>query len=221
MPLVTNGDVYKIRAFCYDTPLTQVCINSIYHVITGVGAGSTVLQDSYLSAISALFGAWYKPLMGATAGYRGASLQLVSGALPYPVPITSITGNGAGTAAGNNLPLQVSYVVSLPTALSGKHYRGRIYPGFPPASFSDVNGAMNAGGQAAIATFAANFLGATSITITGYTITGLWAVRAFIKGHPPAPNVIAYNSVTTPIGQPRWATQRRRGQYGRINNLPF
>jgi len=216
------GDVYRQRMFCYDTPLTQICINTVYFKVTDVTNVGTMLTPSMVGVMDTRMGALYKPTMPATAQYYGLSMQLVNGVGPPPVPINSNAVTGVGTAAGNITPLQVSGLVSFRTAFAGRHYRGRIYPGFVPVSSVDANGAMNNAGEGLIATFGAGFIGNITITSGANSIIGVFVVRTSVKNIlPGGPPTITYNPITLVVTPQRFATQRRRGQFGRINALPF
>lgn len=73
-----------------------------------------------------------------------------------------------GTGAGSMLPGNVSYCVTLRTALAGKSYRGRFYVCGMVASQSDANGNPVSGLLTAAAAFV-NGLG-TDLTTSGFTM---------------------------------------------------
>lgn len=217
------GNVYKTRFFCYDSNLTQVCINTVYlQVAVSPGIG-TMSEQSMCDAVSLAFSAYYVDYLTITAVYYGCSMQLVNPVpATEPIPLFSRVGTHAGAVAGNPLPLQVSGVITIKTAFAGRHYRGRIYPGFLPASYSDATGAALPV-MVTNMTLLANALQSTIAYTSGANIVNLFAVlRSAVQVLvPPAPKTVFYSPITSALPVQRFATQRRRGQYGRINSPPF
>lgn len=209
------NDVYRLRVVCYSTTLAQIAINNSYwKILVEVGVMPGPGPQAIATEFDAVLSNPYKAMMPATARYRGVSTQLIVGG-PPPVPSTSIVNDNVGTAAGNALPAQDSFVLAWKTALSGRHQQGRIYPGFPAASFNDANGNMNGAGITANTALGAAYFGNVVVVSGGWSATFELCVRSKIG------LVNTYNPVVVVIPRPRWGTQRRRGNYGRLNPLPF
>lgn len=116
----------------------------------------------------------------------------------------------AGTAAGDLLPPQISFVVTLRTALAGKSYRGRVYlTGFAEAA-NGATGQASAGTGTACVAFInsiANALGTSSMNLAVVSRPAPLAV-------PPRPVGMVNNVVNSISRDLIWDTQRRRAVAG-------
>jgi hypothetical protein len=224
------GDIYRMRHVGFCNALQQIGINTVYYqVIAKAGTGASdaeiaLAQDNGVAA-------FYKALMANVSGWRGVSVQwLTSGdqILVPRNPVVSIANAGLGTYGTANLPANVSYVIGAQTANAGPAWRGRIYPFFPSVNGSDPNGEMTAAAEVLLAQLANAFATPTLAGGGGNTNT-LMPVLAHVKTKrvPPAPPLPAVPAIY--IWQPiidwlprqKFGTIRRRGQYGRLNPLPF
>lgn len=211
------GDVYRVRTICYTA--TQIAINSTYWLSTN-STGAGALPADIATAFDTLFAPVYKNWMSSAAKWRGVDVQ--KQVTPRPVPEFQIVNDAAGNGSANMLPTQVSGVIGWKTLIAGRHNRGRIYPGFVDALFADAAGSLTAGGVAVLAPIAAAY-GTQPVVTTvapAGTDTFRLCVRSVTVAVPP-PNLVAYTPVVTGIPRTRFATQRRRGQFGRTNVLPF
>lgn len=220
------GDVYRVRAYCYDNTLTQVGINTWYLAVTAqVGTGA--LQAQIATSVDAAIAASYKACLSVNALYRGVTVQLIytGGAAVIPPPIDSptVVNAGAGTVAGNTLPAQVSGLISWQTSSAGRGYRGRVYIPFPGASAANAQGQMVAAYQASLGALAAAIFAAVSAGVGGNTSTLHLALQHDLTPAAPRPprHLYSYPLVTNFSEPLAFATQRRRGQFGRINILPI
>jgi hypothetical protein len=220
------GDAYQIRVYCYDTSLTQVAINTVYYVVT-VNAGTGALDVQVGALIDQNIGAGYKACLSVNAAYRGLTVQKVATiagpVIPPLIPIPVNANAGPGTVAGNTLPGQVSGLISWKSAFSGPGYRGRVYIPFPGASASDANGKMVAAYQALLGALAADFNAGGTAGVGGNTSQVKLALRTCLNPSRPPGTAPTYqfNQVVSFVEPLAFATQRRRGQFGRINALPF
>src|SRR5262245_53980312 len=122
----------------------------------------------------------------------------------------------AGTDATALLPLQVSFCVTLRTALAGRRFRGRTYiPGF-----AQVSNTVQGGATAAVRTAAVAFVNGirTSLLASGYTL-GVISRPVWTETPPGSdqwvltrPGLITDVLATDGVeGRDlRWDTQRRR-----------
>jgi len=157
--------------------------------------------------------ALYKALLASDAVYVGLQVNRI-----FPLPVTiadqNVTGGGAGTAAGDILPRQVSGIITKRTAFSGKKYRGRIYLPFPAEGDNDpVIGSPVAGYTTRLDTFKASLFGNWTISSGGNG-----AVMVPIVWHA---DTSTYDDVVGSTSRPFWATQKRRGSYGEPNPFPL
>lgn len=217
------NNVYQVRIYCYDTPPTQVSINTVYLKITNAAGVGTMSEQSMCNQLDVLWAARYKPCLANGATYFGLTVQRVDIPTPLPISLFSKGNTGAGTGGAGTLPNQVAGLISLKTQNAGRHYRGRIYTPFLPVSASDANGLMTAAYVAILQADIASSLQSIEGIVSGAnTVSGLYQVRTRIKVvGPPVSFITSYNPVLVGQAIQRFATQRRRGQYGRNNPIPF
>lgn len=207
---LVNGMVLQFRALTIETVAIQIGINVLHYRVVNVAGG--VVQDTHAALrISTGIAAAYKAWAANNVTYRGVGCKIIRPTQFLEVADTTLSG--AGTGGANALPLQVSGLVKMTTALAGRHFRGRIYPAFPPANFATADGLLNAAGFTALSNLA------NAIPIAATVVNG--AATAQLQ-------LVVYNRLTfvttdvvtlTPIND--FATQRRRGELGRNNIAPF
>jgi len=184
--------------------------------LTGPAPGVTIAEIA--ASLSAIMGPGYQLLMPASAAYRGVGVKNL---MPPPTQeATSVVGAGPGVAGGAEIPQQVSYLVNFKTANSGRGFRGRIYPGFVSNVFVNTSGNMNAAGLTAIQLMAATIVGNFTIT-SGANQTTIQLVilrRQYQKLPLVFPTTADVISITA---RNAFATQRRRGDFGRTNTTPL
>lgn len=113
----------------------------------------------------------------------------------------------AGTGAGDLLPLQTCFVVTLRTPLAGRHFRGRTY------LWGYTEGQNTAGGAAQGSAAEVAFVTAlkTALTSSGLDL----AIVSRPAPTAPIPFAGAVNAVTSIIARDLvWDTQRRRAIAG-------
>lgn len=203
------NDIYRVTVGTYWG--FQVGLNVTHwrvSIIVGAQPGDPIIA----AAFDAGFAGVYKTLMHAQATYYGVRVQKIE---PQPVlfPAVSANNSGIGTAGAAGLPSQNSGLVTFRTPYAGRSFRGRLYMPFP-AEQDNVD--------------------ATGRPTNGY-ITNLNALANFYR--TPLVAQLAGNSVTLELGvrgrsipsfivvnahvvRPFWATQRRRGDFGRPNVIP-
>jgi len=169
-------------------------------------------------AMSTIFAPLYKALLPDVAKYRGVGCQnlMAPRTLEYP----DTTQSGDGTEGSFLAPTQSSYLISYRAPLAGRRYRGRIYPGFVTTSFTAATGGLTVGGVAAVQALA-DALGPTiALAQDGQTCLVALTVR-----HP--------DTIVLGVRVPQWstvdlitassyiATQKRRGEFGQKNSVPW
>lgn len=208
--LLITGDRGILRSCCYTT--SQISLNTMHWRVTGhVGTGAT---DVDLADAVDLFQAGnYTSIMPTTARWRGVGVKKL---LPFPGIETAATArDAAGVSVTEILPTQVSGIITLRTIAPGPGWRGRNYPGFPPESANLATGLPDPAYTAVLAAIGAYWLTEITIGVLPNQSTVIFGLRkATIGGF----DVHRWVAVTT---WPKWATQRRRGAYGRPNVLPF
>jgi hypothetical protein len=204
-----TGNIIEHRT--YTVLGNQTSIN-VFHwfVASQVGLGSTEVNLG--ATLAGLFAGPYKALLTNQASYYGLGIQKV-----YPVPISTsfylATGAGPGTAGINASGRQLAGFLKKSTNTADRHGRGRLYIPFPST------GDISALGQPT----GAYFVRATALAVlyqTGFTAGAGGNTSDLIPCifdrqtgfHIPITLVSAVQL---------WATQRRRGDFGRVNAPPF
>lgn len=209
MATLEDGWIVQVRFVMHTTD--QVGLNVRNYRVTNI-VGISVTDQAAAIVLDTLFNPLYKAVLSAGASWRGVSVQKI---WPTPRLVAAIMiGNaGPGSVAGDMLPSQVSGLISLRTAESGRNARGRNYVPFPSESSSDVNGLPTTAYQTNLQLIADNM----HETIT----VGMGADSAdivpVVSNTPPT----LPKDITEALARKEWGTQRKRGSFGRKNVLPF
>lgn len=147
--------------------------------------------------------------MSPAATFRGAGVQnrYVIDAEQY-----SSASQGPGLGTGDNLPRQVSGVITLKTNTAQRRARGRKYIGFPAESDNDANGRPQAAYVTRLQTLA-NLMD-DSVVVAGALGSATFVPIVWSR------KFAASFDITSCLAREKWGTQRRRGDYGRPNVLP-
>lgn len=189
----------------------QISINvRHYQVLTKVGTGADLAACAL--AIDTEIVAEIKALLPDTVTYRGVGCRRI-----FPLPLTPeipYTGTTAvGTVLGDVLPGQVSGILTLRTAFAGKRYRGRFYMGFPGEADNTASGIPSLSYVGRLAALGNKLDNVVTAGGGGNTNTLQPYVRSKKFG--------LQNAITITQARQRWATQRRRGNYGVPNIAPW
>jgi hypothetical protein len=209
---VALGDVLLIQlvGFCD----SQLSLTGAHYLCTILGAAIPTLGE-IATACATAWGANFKALISQDATYRGVGVRRIS-PTPASAPAYDDTGNGAGTVVGSVTAKQVAGLISKGSVLAGRRYRGRMYTPF--VSSTDV---LAAGHPAAAFVQGlndlANLMGPAFTVTIGGAVTTLDMVLWHQPGKTPVP---APTVVATLKGSGAFATQRRRGDFGRKNVTP-
>lgn len=217
-PIPETGDALRIKVFTYCNSLDQLGLNTLYYKVTGSVGGMTITQIA--EAFAVRVGPLYKSWMSDRSVFLGTSCQNLTGDIS--IEATSTQERGAGTEGSLMCPGQVSGLIRYKGSVyvagtTGKFYvpKGRIYVPFPARSWLTLDGDMGAPGLAQLQALAP-LLGPTP-TLTqfhGTATVSLWlASRRVFNG--------TYSLMGPPIASDSWATQRRRGDFGARNVVPF
>ncbi len=219
-PLVV-GQVVKCRIWC-DTVAGggQASVNTLGYIVSAVG-GSPATDTDVAATLDALIATPLKALLTSLATYKGVQAQICNPTFPYKaiyIPGVSIAGAGVGGVAGNPMPTQICGLLSFASGKAGPQNRGRMYVPFP--GVADDNG-----GGSAIASYVTR-LDALGLQVAvglapsagGRTAT---LARVLLHGTPKEGPISPPDAVTGGSSHSSWATQRRRGAYGRQNRSPI
>lgn len=209
---VALNDVLEIKYYC--TLNNQLGINLRHYRVAAV-TGTSASDADVIANLSSFVAPSYKGTMPSQAQYYGAGIRIVT-AEPFSAPVYSAAGRGIGTAGNTPMPAQVTGVVTLNTAFSGREYRGRAYIPFPDESYLDpITGFPVA--AYAVAMAAMGIVLTTARLVTASVGVGTCSVLPVLLHREEDTT----SNLTGSRGNQKWGTQRRRGMYGRPNLLPF
>jgi len=204
------GDVYQVSPMCfYDDQLGILALHmSVQSVVAG---GPTDLQLA--AFLDNVWAPLIKPTIPAVVDYIGFQVQKV-----FPAPrlnaAHSVAHAGVGTATGNPLPTQTAGLINGSSSVPGRSGHARVYPAFPATSHNDTDASPTAGYLTLLDNIAAELL-----------------INRIVAGAGAATATLAYGVFSRKLGvcspftetgpEDGWATQRRRGFFGRPNVRPF
>lgn len=215
MSTLAINHVYQIRTYCYSQP--QLAINTRYVMITALTGPPKDTSDLVLVVDNAL-APLYKPLLTNVAQYLGTSLQDITGDRPYPVASTTQANKGNGTGGVQPMPGQVSGIYSVYGDTAARAFRGRAYIPFPDVSAGTTGSPSNMkpAYQTLLVALADYCVGPVVWTVGTTTVTAQFGIQHAV-GTPLAGTFNGW--YTNGVGQ-NWATQKRRGDFGRTNPAP-
>jgi len=219
MRTLANNDLAEIKI--YALLRGQIGIFGCHYSVTAVAGGMTDadLAAAFNSEVDDLVKAWYCT----EAVFKGIGVRIVR---PDQDSIEEFnkTTAGAGTA-GATLPTQLTGIITKRTNKGGPRYRGRMYPPFP-GSNNMSTGQINAAGQTVLFNLKQFMLqpgnlvvGAASATISP-VVWGRAIAGNLVLDPPILPQAEVFTPITSMDPASEFATQRRRGFFGKVNSLP-
>lgn len=158
--------------------------------------------DNLAAAVDLAVDAYFLPLIGNTVQYLFTKARGLEN--PIDLEATNATSSGNGSAAGNQLPYQTSYVIKLGTGATGRSARGRLYA--PPPASTALTSA-----RTVTTTFSNAWVDAIADLLTDVLVAG-WTgvITSRVTGGAPRP-VGLNRPITDVIGANlNVDTQRRR-----------
>lgn len=205
------GSVIRCNVYC--TIAGQTSVGTHKYQMTSITGSSTFSSAALLAELDSIFSTNMPPLLSNNANYYGIQLYLDNPIGPAPRPDSSNLLAGPGTGGAGLLPSQAAGLISWYTATLGKSGQGRTYVPFPPPDANDADGTPTAAYITALDTLAFSIRAPKVIVDAG--ITGTFEHVLYAGGI--ATPVLVIDSTQ----RNAWATQRRRGAYGRANANPF
>jgi hypothetical protein len=203
------GDILKMSAIA--DIAGQTSFNTWHYFVSGVGSPPATDQD-VSNALDTAIATLFKVIIPSEVKYSGILGGIIN-RTPNPVTVQTTAGAGVGTSAVEPMPKQCAGITSWYTASAGRAYRGRTYWPFVSSSFLDINGELSAAGKTAIDNTASAIQSLTAIAAGGRTATIQLAIYHRVT------------RLTTPVvvrlTRSQIATQKRRGDYGRLNPSPI
>jgi len=203
------GDIIRVRIACYTA--NQQGINVVHFRVSNV-AGTAVTDAAVAAALNTVYAPRYKACLSEQARYRGVSVQRIK-PLPATFPQIVTSSDGVGTVTGDMMSTQTSGIISSQTNFAGAKYRGRVYIPFPGEDDNDVLGVPE------------------NAYVTNIDDLGDELFTSTIIGTAPNETTLVpgiyhradqtFTDITNFVARQKWATQRRRGSYGKTNPTPF
>jgi hypothetical protein len=204
---VADGDYVKIVARCY--ALGQVSLN-VYWYSVGSSAGP-VSYKTLLPAWIALAFPVYTPCMHTSALFVDATLQVVAPNNHITPTLFAAAIMAPGTALGNPQPQQVAGLITRRVNLPKNNNRGRVYIPFPSTAGTSTVERPSAAYIALLTTLQQALLPTTAPANVGGQ---QWSPVLYKLG------AVAGNALISALPSNKWATQKRRGDYGIPNVIP-
>jgi hypothetical protein len=208
--LVQIGDYQEVSM--YVGQQQQLAINRLQYLIasvTGPAQGADVFALAFFNYISPFL----HPCMTSLAEFINVGVRRL---VPAPVTVEQLASPPApvaGSGGTSPLPGQVAGLLTKRTGLAGRKNRGRIYVPFPDQVHVNFNTNFPIAAYLAdLNTLALQLKSPITFIAAGTTYTcDLQLYHRATKTFTPTSDVIS---------RPRFATQRRRGNYGRVNVAP-
>jgi hypothetical protein len=210
---LTVGDIFVTKVWCQDAG--QASVNRVYSVVTSVGTLPATDLDVAVQTDTTM-GMLMPLILNNNATYRGTQVQIVSNP-PLTIAAESVAGAGPGTGGATSLPKQICGLISVITPLSGVRYRGRLYLPFPSTAMDVGDGKPTASYQLNAVNVGDAFFLVRNVSTAGRTATWNQVIlHKPGKSAVPPPTIISSFDISG-----AWATQRRRGDFGRLNESPI
>lgn len=210
MPPLSNNDIVQIKLGSYCQG--QAGINISYWRVAereGTGATPKEVANKFDQVLAPLM----KAVLATNATYYGVSAQKV---YPDPVGVAEVEADFVGPGNPINglaLPTQVSSIFTLRTAKAGRQNRGRQFIPFPGATANDTTFDRPTDAHKGFLQTLALFWGNGQQVGTAPNLITMYPI-IFNKAAP------RIEDVTGVVARQKWATQRRRGNYGQPNPYP-
>lgn len=207
------GNIFAVKTFCFMS--NQLGLNITHWRVESLIGTGEISATNIAKYFDVNFCSLVKPCLTSKASYLGASAQKV-----FPTKenegLWNIT-SGPGGAGATPLPTQTSGLVSLRSEYTGRGKRGRMYVPFPSTDAIDAGSANdypNVAYQALLEAYSAPTLAPQNVTSGG---NGVELVCVIMNRTLPGDSA----PVISRRAAGRWATQKRRGDFGPANFPPF
>lgn len=206
---VAIGDVAKV-SIIYKGATGEEAVNTFYYVVSTVG-GTPATDHDIAQAFDGANAGTIQSCLPTDCKYDGVEVSLITYIPPF-VTQKSGTGAGFGVWASISMGQQVSGIISWLTRLAGPKFRGRIFFPFPGIS-AILAGIPTAAYLAALGAVATAIFGFTAVSVGGRTcglLPVLWHRRTR-----------TFDYISTANLPDKFATQKRRGNYGKNTQPPI
>lgn len=207
---IPQGTIVQTQVVCQLND--QIGMNVVYHRCDAAPIGGGTDMRRFADAINLRIADPIKSCLVSSAFFLGIRCQIVFPLLLPGVIRTNLAG--AGSIAGEPLPRQTSGIISKKSTQAGQRKGGRTYIPFPSEGSNDVTARPNAVYLANAAAYADAIC--LPFNVVGGPGTSNMIAIIFRRSAPGASSDVRAYTVAQ-----AWATQRRRGSFGRQNVNPL
>jgi hypothetical protein len=155
-------------------------------------------------------------LINNNATYQGMTMQVITP--PIGLLEKNNLSTGFGTGGSTAAATQTSGLIDWGTGLGGRKYRGRTYFPFPSVQEDGSLGFPNPGYLVGLDAVRTEYIGHTAFSLAG----GAQTIIPVIRHRKDKTGVISPpTQILTGVSVDAWATQKKRGFFGRPNVSPF
>lgn len=213
-----SGDIWRVLV--ESSSVTQRGINQFDFFVNGPVIGA--IRDSDLATwFGANIAPNYKTLL-----YNSGSLDDIQVFRLYPVtsaldptasPFITTAGSGPGSGGPNALPTQTAGIATFLVDERGRGIQGRKYIPFPSATANAATGLPTGAYTASVSGMLAPMFPAFSLVNGGSSCLLEPYVARVFRPTKTSPWELSARLAIGNLVHAKWATQRRRGSYGRPN----
>lgn len=214
-PALQVNDVIQVTHVCYLTD--QVGLNVRHYQVESRSTTGTNMLSLFYDALVALgIGMAYRNLLTNTASYRGFKMRIVQPVLSIELGFTD--GQGFGSAGVSPLPRQCAGFIRLRSNTPGHGKSGRVYVPFPDEADCQPNGKPEDNYMNNL-----EALGDKLRTPIAYGAGGVISPIIYSRPMPlrVPPRAWSFSTIRSQLPVRAFATQRRRGSFGRVNVDPL
>lgn len=215
--VIPTGELIRVRFWVQDGD--QAAVNTIYYLTTGANTGGLTDQEA-CDSLQIQYNPLYVAVLNNNAEWRGVQMQIVTE--PPLIPVFNNSNPLVGTAGAIALPKQTCSLVQYQSNFAGRKYRGRIYIPFPASADTSLDGKPSASYLTRLLDIQTQLANTSFLNDTGGTkfIAVQQVIPHFLRKGDPGPELPPTAVASWTISS-RWATQRRRGAFGRQNISPI
>lgn len=214
VPIIAN-DKIKVRVVCHTA--NQISVN-IFHFVVDAVRGTVTDQD-LANAVDLSIAPEYVGLIFNGATYRGVGVTILR--VPSLTEVTSVASTSTGLAGPLPMSMQTCGMITKKTVLGGRANRGRTYLPFPSTSDSDAAGNVPTAGYAVRAGILAGKMLLSRTFVRTLGVDEVDVTPTLVRRHVGPPVTYTQKLVTGSSLPLKWGTQKRRGNYGKPNVVPF
>lgn len=211
---VALNDVLQVEAWIFDSAMQQAAVIRRYWKVTAKAGSGDLSFGTIATAVDAVWAPNWIAIIYNGARYQGTRCRRL-----FPVSddawMQETGGAGDGTGGAVALPTQASGIIHLGSLSVGKHGQGRVYVPFPAQAANETVGQPTDDYVSSLTAIGTGAIGLTINVTGGGTATCTITPQLWNKAANTG------KDITEAFGKKAWATQKRRGAFGRFNRPPF